>query len=162
MRAIGTILGLGGMMGFLAGCGWSEPGERVEGEAGDIVDPAELRERAWSGGYELDPEIETNALGSELKVGMSWSEALAMLKSHGAAPMPLQVMGGFHFRLASGDALELNSPEEQFGKPETVSRMALCTYRPRSWESKVDPERMKFFQSFVEVEVLDLTKYQAD
>ena len=157
---MGAIRGCGVMVSLLGGCASNDPPQPAAVVNWDELTPEERRERAWSGLATTDPEIDPAELGSTLETGMAWSDALVMLKAHGATPMPLQVTGGLHFHLSSGDSLELNWPEAEFQDPKTVSRMALGRYRPKSWNNKEDPERMKFFQSFVEIETLDLTTHE--
>ena len=157
---MGVILGCGAMVSFLGSCVSNDPAEPATVVNWDELTPEERRERAWSGFAATNPEIDPAEMGSTLETGMAWSEALVMLKAHGATPTPFQVIGGLHFHLPSGDSLELNWPEAEFQDPKTVSRMVLGRYRRKSWNNKEDPERTKFFQSFVEIETLDLTEHE--
>ena len=59
-----------------------------------------------------------------------------------------------YFALKSGEVLEVISEPGQFGR--RVAVMKISTYKPKSWDSKIDPEREKFLTSFKEVKEYDL------
>lgn len=95
---------------------------------------------------------------------MSMKSAEGALTEHGAQAVRYQVVTTeqerkkgtrLHFyRLPSGDVLEIHSRPGSGGR--TVYKMLISTYNPTSWNNKLDPERLKFFASFVSVKAYEL------
>jgi len=99
-----------------------------------------------------------------LRVGMPLESAESMLKQRGAKPCPLQVMSRTpdgkairYYRLKNHPDIRIIASHEQSGI--IIESLAIQTYTSRrAWESKVDPEREKYFQSFKNVQEYDLEK----
>jgi hypothetical protein len=104
-------------------------------------------------------QIEPTTTDQELSVGMDFSRAVAVLNIHGAEPTFYEVMPDkdayakgveFHFyQLHSGEVIELISEPADTGRK--VHAIFISTYAPKSWTSKIDPERDKFLSSFKEI-----------
>jgi hypothetical protein len=101
---------------------------------------------------------------SMIYVGMLFAEADARLKAHGAAatlfPMALspedydQGKELHYYTLRSGAVMAMVSRPGPAGR--VVGSLSVSTYVPKSWDSKTDPERDRFFDSFQGHEEYDL------
>jgi len=100
-----------------------------------------------------------------IRVGMSFPAADTLLKSHGAKTTDFQVMLTpeqtrvgqrlHYYRLPTGPVLSMITKPTKGGR--AVLSLAVSTYASkREWESKIDPERDRFFNSFNTVEAYDL------
>ncbi|MDR1011041.1 MAG: hypothetical protein LBM04_07910 [Opitutaceae bacterium] len=100
------------------------------------------------------PSKTTVRRDSVIYVGMLFDEADAKLKQHGAIPTMYQVIpvnyeqgDELHFyALRSGVVMDMISKPAKFGR--VVDFMSVSTYVPKSWNSKLDSERSRFFESF--------------
>ena len=113
------------------------------------------------------PEVPSKTIlrkDSVIYVGMLFSNADAKLREYGAKPTMFQmkltrkayeqVKELHYYRLRSGVVLDMVSQPGKIGR--IVGAMAVSTYDPKSWDSKLDPERDRFFESFQSREEYDL------
>jgi hypothetical protein len=101
---------------------------------------------------------------SVIYVGMLFSDADSRLREYGAKPTMFQMVltrkaykrGNelHYYRLHSGVILDMVSQPGKTGR--IVGSMSVSTYDPKSWDSKLDPERDEFFGSFQSREEYDL------
>jgi hypothetical protein len=110
------------------------------------------------------PSKTTVRRDSVIYVGMLFDEADAKLKQHGAIPTMYQVEFSadaynqgkrlHYYRLRSGAVMDMISKPAKFGR--VVDSMLVSTYVPKSWNSKLDPERSRFFETFEDRAEYDL------
>lgn len=99
--------------------------------------------------------------------GMSLEDALVILKSHHAKETGIQVVSSDpndhlrFFDLPNGRTLEIVSAADSDSR-QTIKGMFISTYQPKSWTSKQDPERSKFFESFRQVQHYDMIDQPKD
>jgi len=101
---------------------------------------------------------------SVIYVGMGFDQAEATLKQYGAAPTmyEMELTSKAHkagkelhyYQLRSGAVVDLISQPGKAGR--VVGSLLVSPYEPKSWDSKLDPERDKFFESFENRDEVDL------
>lgn len=101
---------------------------------------------------------------SVIYVGMGFDQADARLKQYGAASTMYQMeltpkayKAGkelHYYQLRSGAVVDIISQPGKTGR--VVGSLSVSTYEPKSWDSKLDPERDKFFESFENRDEYDL------
>lgn len=102
-----------------------------------------------------------------ISIGMPLEEALVILKSHHAKETGFQVVSSDpndhlrFFDLPNGRTLEIVSAADSDSR-QTIKGMFISTYQPKSWTSKQDPERSKFFESFRQVQHYDMIDQPKD
>jgi len=118
-------------------------------------------------GPNANPSSTTSPYGRNdvVYVGMSFETADVMLKRYGGATM-YQVllppesrrlgMDLHYYNLSSGRVMEIVSAPATAGR--VVHSIRVSTYEPMSWNSKIDPERDKFFNSFRRLDEYRLDK----
>jgi hypothetical protein len=104
-----------------------------------------------------------------LRVGMDFDEAQSVLARQRAHPAGFDVIlpnaqrdqrNLDFYWLATGPSVRIVSKTTPTGR--IVESISVSTYAPKSWESKMDPERDKFLDSFVKVEEYDLKTIPMD
>lgn len=118
-------------------------------------------------GCQNTPQSQVNLASSQatsqrIEPGMLLNDAIAILKSHQAKGTAYQVMPSrknehLHwFTIPDGRVLEFTSVANQSGQ-HSITNLYLSTYQPKSWQSKIDPERTRFFASFQPLTHYDFT-----
>jgi hypothetical protein len=110
------------------------------------------------------PAASGGARPGVIRLGMNFEKARGILMEHGAKETMFQMQlaadeahpeNDLHFYyLPSGPTMEVLSEAAEAGR--TIYSISVSTYEPKSWTSKIDPEREKFFDSFRQVEEYDL------
>lgn len=108
-----------------------------------------------------------------LHVGMDFDKAQSILANqraeqagfdvmllHEAQKAPADRRQLHHYWLQTGRAIAIISKPAPDG--QVIESISVSTHAPKSWEGKGDPERDKFFASFVEVKEYDLMAKSAD
>jgi hypothetical protein len=95
---------------------------------------------------------------------MLFEDADTKLKQYGAEPTMYQMMLSpkdrkhgkelHYYILRSGPVIEMISQPGKDGR--VVGSISVSTYVPKSWNSKMDPERDRFFDTFKDIENYDL------
>jgi hypothetical protein len=89
----------------------------------------------------------------QIRTGMNWDAAIKRLETHGAtvtadALRPPDDLCNFaHYALPDGPVINLVGRNNEQGVCR-VAGLFLSNETPKSWKSKLDPERVKFFDSF--------------
>jgi len=103
------------------------------------------------------PRPTTQAASKRIHVGMDFDDARALLLENGAEETMYQVMPRnsdedmTYFKLKNGEVLEIFF-DRPSGDRRGIKRLYVSTYKPTSWNSKIDPEREKFFRSFKSIQ----------
>ena len=103
------------------------------------------------------------AVDKHIRVGMKLDEAIALLRIHGAQETGFQLAhtnpaNEIHwFALPTRRVIELVAQSDARNESR-IKSISISTYEPKSWDSKLDPERDKFFNSFKRIDEYDLNQ----
>ena len=105
-----------------------------------------------------EPKPFYTSVAKTIHVGMNLSLAETILKESGSKETMYQMAlvrndrnrKLHYFKLPSGRVISFISENGEH-KTRKISSMSISTYEPKSWNSKLDTERKKFFDSFKQI-----------
>ena len=136
-----------------------EAAEEIRSDKAHLVTPTRDADGTQRCEYDLilssespSPKSTTQAAAKRVRVGMKLEDARAILAARGAKEdSPYQLISldpgesVTYFKLPDGAVLELCF-DRAAGDQSEVKRMFISTYKPKSWNSKIDPEARKVLQ----------------